>query len=81
MNPEEEIEKVSGIFLNLGAESEQAQDKESELNKRAKWRAEEKGSSKVEELQKLLEVSVFGAQGRLKPSDEADFEAKTPRNP
>lgn len=81
MNPEEEIEKVSGIFQNLGAESEQAQVMAKQLIKRAEQRAEEKGSSKVEELQKLLEVSVFGAQGRLKPSDEADFEAKTPRNP
>jgi hypothetical protein len=52
-----------------------------QLIKRAEQRAEEKGSSKVEELQKLLEVSVFGAQGRLKPSDEADFEDETPRNP
>ena len=81
MNPEDEIEKVSEIFLNLGAENEQARLMARQLIKRAEQRAVEKGSSKVAELQKLLEVSVFGAQGRLKPSDEADFEAKTPGNP
>ena len=52
-----------------------------QLIKRAEQRAEEKNGSKVEELQKLLEVSVFGAQGRLKPSVEADFERNPPRNP
>tara|TARA_B100000925_G_scaffold256910_1_gene210999 strand:+ start:514 stop:759 length:246 start_codon:yes stop_codon:yes gene_type:complete len=81
VNPEEEIEKVSEIFLNLGAESQQARIMARQLIKRAEQRAEEKNGSKVEELQKLLEVSVFGAQGRLKPSDEADFERNPPRNP
>jgi hypothetical protein len=47
-----------------------------QLVKRAEQRAKEGTISKTEALSELLEVAVCGAQGRLKPSDEANFEDK-----
>ena len=76
MKQEEETEQVAKIFLNLGAEKKMALQMAGQLVKRAEQRAKEGIISKTEALRELLEVAVCGAQGRLKPSDEANFEDK-----
>lgn len=81
MNPKNEIDKISQIFINLGAPKQNAEVMAKQLIKRAEQIAEEKNTSKIKELQKLLEISVLGAQGRLHPSDEADFDEKKPQMP
>jgi hypothetical protein len=43
--------------------------------------ANEKESSKVAELQTLLETAIYGAQGNLKPDKNGDSEKNSPRNP
>ena len=70
----EEIENVAKLFKNLGAEEKQAEIMAKQLLKRAEQLAQERNSSKTEELQKLLEVSIYGAQGMLKPSQERDLD-------
>ena len=80
MNPEDKIPEVAQIFVNLGASEKNAQVMAKQLIKRAKQIAEEKKTSKITELQKLLEISVLGAQGRLHPSDETQFTAKNAPN-
>ena len=70
----EEIENVAKLFKNLGAEEKQAEIMAKQLLKRADQLAQERNSSKTEELQKLLEVSIYGAQGMLKPSQESDLD-------
>ncbi|MBT3668332.1 MAG: hypothetical protein HN548_12715 [Opitutae bacterium] len=76
MNQENETEQVARIFLNLGAEKKLALQMAGQLIKRAEQRAKEGTISKTEALSELLEVAVCGAQGRLKPSDEANFDDK-----
>ena len=76
MTTEKETEQVSKIFLNLGAEKKLAIQMAKQLIKRAEQVQKNNGISKAEALQELLEVAVYGAQGRLKPSDEANFEQK-----
>jgi hypothetical protein len=76
MNQQDETEQVAKIFLNLGAEKKMALQMAGQLVKRAEQRAKEGIISKTEALRELLEVAVCGAQGRLKPSDEANFEDK-----
>ena len=48
----------------------------SQLVKRAEQKAKENKSSKIIELQRLLELSVYGAQGLLKPDEKGDFDGK-----
>ena len=48
-----------------------------QLVKRADQLAKENNSSLIEELGKLLETVSCGAQGRLKPSDEAEMGQKS----
>ena len=69
---DEEIQQVAEIFLNLGAEKEKAITMASQLIKRAKQLANERNSSKVSELQGLLETAICGAQGILKPDKKDD---------
>ncbi len=71
-------EKVSQIFRKLGAPEESAQRMAKQLIKRARQLAEQKKSSMPEELSKLLEISVLGAQGRLKDEEMDGFQGKTP---
>ena len=66
-----EIKDVSRIFQNLGAPEEQAMIMARQLIKRADQIAEEKKTSKIVELRKLLEIASLGAQGQTKPNDEA----------
>ena len=76
MKQENETEQVAKIFLNLGAEKKLAMQMAGQLIKRSEQRANEGTVSKTEALNELLEVAVCGAQGRLRPSDEANFEEK-----
>ena len=76
MKLENETEQIAKIFLNLGAEKKMALQMAGQLIKRSEQLAREGGKSKTEALSELLEVAVCGAQGRLKPSDEANFEKK-----
>ena len=72
MKDSKEIKDVSRIFQNLGAPEEQAMIMARQLIKRADQIAEEKNTSKIVELRKLLEIATLGAQGQTKPNDEAD---------
>lgn len=71
MKDSKEIKDVSRIFQNLGAPEEQAMIMARQLIKRADQIAEEKNTSKIVELRKLLEIATLGAQGQTKPNDEA----------
>ena len=68
---DEEIEQVAGIFQNLGAEKEKAVTMAKQLIRRAEQMAEEKQTSKITQLQALLETAICGAQGALKPYKKA----------
>ena len=80
MNETNEVIEVARVFKNLGADEAKAQVMARQIIKRAERIAEERESSKVDELRKLLEIAVLGAQGLLKPSDEALLEPKKPSN-
>ena len=80
MNDTNEVIEVARVFKNLGADEAKAQVMASQIIKRAERIAEEKESSKVDELRKLLEIAVLGAQGLLKPSDQALLHPKKPPN-
>jgi len=69
-----ETEQIAGIFRNLGADQDQAITMACQLIKRAEQLAEEKNSTKVSELQALLETAICGAQGILKPDIKGDSE-------
>ena len=69
-----ETEQIAGIFRNLGADQDQAITMACQLIKRAEQLAEEKNSTKVSELQALLETAICGAQGILKPDKKGDSE-------
>jgi len=74
----DETEQVTKIFLNLGAESKLALQMAKQLLKRAEQRSHEEEISKSEALKELLEVAVYGAQGMLKPADDAQSHQKKP---
>ena len=76
MKEEEESNQVARIFENMGADKEGAQRMAGQLIKRAEQKAEENKTSKIIELQKLLELSIYGAQGLLKPEENGDLEGK-----
>ena len=80
MNETNEVIEVARIFKNLGADEAKAEVMASQIIKRAERIAKEKESSKVDELRKLLEIAVLGAQGLLKPSDQALLDPKKPPN-
>ena len=80
MNETNEVIEVARVFKNLGADEAKAQVMARQIIKRAERIAEEKRSSKVDELRKLLEIAVLGAQGLLKPSDQALLVPKKPPN-
>ena len=69
-----ETEQIAGIFRNLGADQDQAITMARQLIKRAEQLAGEKNSTKVSELQALLETAICGAQGILKPDKKGDSE-------
>lgn len=68
----DEVERVSALFRGLGAEKKQAERMALQLLKRAEQLAEEKKTTKLLELQRLLEISISGSQGSLRPEDQAD---------
>ena len=76
MREENESEQVAQIFTNLGAEEKVALQMSRQLTKRAEQRSRNENISKTDALRELLEVAVYGAQGMLKPSDQADLEPK-----
>ncbi len=76
MNEEESIKQVAKVFQNMGAEKEVARRMASQLVKRADQKAKENQSSKIVELQRLLELAVYGAQGLLKLDEKSDFDEK-----
>ena len=80
MSPDNKTPEVAQIFVNLGASEKNAQVMAKQLIKRAEQVAAEKKTSKITELQKLLEISVLGAQGRLHPSDETQITKKNAPN-
>ena len=71
------ISQVAEAFKNLGSSTEQARVMSEQLVKRADQMAKVNNSSLIEELGKLLETVSCGAQGRLKPSDEAEMGQKS----
>ena len=76
MKEEEERNQVARVFENMGADKESAQRMAGQLIKRAEQKAEESKTTKIIELQKLLELSIYGAQGLLKPEENGDLEGK-----
>jgi hypothetical protein len=76
MKEEEERNQVARVFENMGADKESAQRMAGQLIKRAEQKAEENKTTKIIELQKLLELSIYGAQGLLKPEENGDLEGK-----
>lgn len=76
MTEENESKQVAQIFINLGAEKNVALQMARQLTKRAEQRSSNENISKTDALRELLEVAVYGAQGMLKPSDQADLEPK-----
>ena len=74
----DETEQVTKIFLNLGAEPKLALQMAKQLLKRAEQRSNDEEVSKTEALKELLEVAVYGAQGMLKPGDDAQSQQKKP---
>jgi hypothetical protein len=70
------ISQVAEALKNLGSSTEQARVMAEQLVKRADQMAKVNNSSLIEELGKLLETVSCGAQGRLKPSDEAELGQK-----
>ena len=80
MNEAKEVIEIARVFKNLGADEAKAQVMARQIIKRAERIAEEKESSKIDELRKLLEIAVLGAQGLLKPSDQAVLRPKKPPN-
>ena len=80
MNETNEVIEVARVFKNLGADEAKAEVMASQIIKRAERIAKEKESSKVDELRKLLEIAVLGAQGLIKPSDQALLDPKKPPN-
>ena len=76
MKEEGESNQVARIFENMGADKESAQRMAGQLIKRAKQKALENKTTKIIELQKLLELSIYGAQGLLKPDENGDLEGK-----
>ena len=76
MKEEEESNQVARVFENMGADKESAQRMAGQLIKRAEQKAEENKTTKIIELQKLLELSIYGAQGLLKPEKNGDLEGK-----
>ena len=78
MTEANETEQVTKIFPNLGAEPKLALQMAKQLLKRAEQRSNEEEVSKTEALKELLEVAVYGAQGMLKPGDDAQSQQKKP---
>ena len=76
MKDEDSIKQVTKVFLNMGAKKDIAQRMASQLVKRAEQKALENKTTKIIELQRLLELSVYGAQGLLKPDEKGDFDEK-----
>ena len=76
MKEEEERNQEARVFENMGADKESAQRMAGQLIKRAEQKAEENKTTKIIELQKLLELSIYGAQGLLKPEENGDLEGK-----
>ena len=76
MNEEEEIDQVARVFQNMGADKQSAERMAGQLIKRSEQKAKENKTSKIIELQKLLELSIYGAQGQLKPDEKGDFDEK-----
>ena len=76
MREEKEVQEIAKLFLNLGAEEKMATQMAKQLLKRAEQRSENEKITKTLALKELLEVAIYGAQGRLKPSDEANSAAK-----
>ena len=76
MKEEEENNQVARIFEKMGADKEGAQRMAGQLIKRAEQKAEENKTTKIIELQKLLELSIYGAQGLLKPEENGDLDGK-----
>ena len=76
MKDEDSIKQVTKVFQNMGAEKDVARRMASQLVKRAEQKALENKTTKIIELQRLLELSVYGAQGLLKPDEKGDFDEK-----
>ena len=76
MRDEKEVQEITKLFLNLGAKDKMATQMAKQLLKRAEQRSENEKITKTLALKELLEVAIYGAQGRLKPSDEANSATK-----
>ena len=62
MKEEEEMSQVARVFQNMGADKQSAERMAGQLIKRAEQKAKERKTSKIIELQELLELSIYGAR-------------------
>ena len=76
MKEDEEMSQVARVFQNMGADKQSAERMAGQLIKRAEQKAKERKTSKISELQELLELSIYGAQGLLKPEKKGDSDEK-----
>lgn len=62
---EAEIEKLTALFLNLGAEEKAARVMAAQLWKRADQLASERATTRLEALDYLLKLTIAGREGRV----------------
>lgn len=70
MNTIEEIDQLKALFRKLGASSEQSAVMAKQLVKRTDQWVEERGLTRVEAMQQLLELVVAGRAGETPPGFE-----------
>ena len=62
-----EVQKLSKVFENLGAQSTQALTMARQVLRRADQLAEEKNISRIDSLERLMRLCVRGFQGEISP--------------
>lgn len=62
-----EVQKLSKVFENLGAQSTQALTMARQVMRRADQLAEEKNISRIDSLERLMRLCVRGFQGEISP--------------
>jgi len=65
MNTGDEIEQLESVFLSRGASPSQAKVMAGQLSKRVDQWVVERGLSRLEALQRLLEIVIAGREGTV----------------
>ncbi len=70
MNSEQELSQISAVLRRLGASDAASEVMAKQMSKRADQWVKERGISRVEAMQRLLELVVAGRSGELPPGFE-----------